>query len=96
MDSIHHISISVAEIDSAVHWYTTSFQCELLYQEKTKAALRFENITLELSLPSQEPPHLAFVRDDAASLGELRKRTNGTHSTFIADPTGNAVEIIGK
>ncbi len=94
LDAIHHFALTVAEIAPAVHWYTSSFNCEVLLQEKTHAMLQFHNVRLSLVLPSQQPVHIAFERHDAATLGELRLRPDGCRSTFIADPAGNPVEIV--
>ncbi len=95
LDRIDHITLQVADISASLRWYQTSFRCEVLQQDKFRARLRFENVELTLILPSQEPPHIAFFRDDAATLGALRPRPDGRHSTFIADPTGNPIEIVG-
>ena len=94
LDKIHHVALQVADIDASVRWYTGSFSCEVLSQGKTSAVLEFNNIRLSLVLPSQEPPHLAFVRDDAGTFGELRQKSDGTQACFVADPTGNLVEVI--
>lgn len=96
MDSIHHIAIHVADLARAVHWYTTSFECEVSYQDKTQAVLEFANCKLVLVLPSQQPPHVAFPRRDASTLGELLLRPDGLYSTYLSDPTGNVVEVIGE
>lgn len=92
-DQMEHVAIVVNDIEQAVRWYQTSFICELIWQEKQQALLQFANIRLQLVLPSLQQPHLAFTRTDAATLGELREQAGGLHSTFIADPTGNIIEI---
>ena len=94
LSKIHHIAIPVANIDDSVHWYTSSFECELCFSSATKAVLQFANIKLTLVLPSQERMHVAFERTDAGTLGELREYDEGIKSTFIADPSGNPVEIV--
>lgn len=96
LSKIDHLCISVADVKSAVNWYSTSFNCKILYQDVLQAELEFANIRLHLVLPSRTPPHLAFERDDAETLGELREQFNGQHSTFISDSSGNPVEIIKK
>ena len=93
-DSIDHIAVNVSDIVRAVKWYQSSFRCELVFQDKSQAVLQFANVRLQLVLPSMDPPHLAFVRDDAGKLGELRERADSRFTTFIADSTGNMVEII--
>ena len=96
LDDIHHLGLVVADLEQSKNWYLTSFSCEVLSETKTEIVLQFNNIRLSLVLPSHQPSHLAFVRDDANTLGELRKQQDGTFSTFISDPTGNAVEIISS
>ncbi|MBL7662630.1 VOC family protein [bacterium] len=96
LDTIHHIAINVADLKAALNWYTTSYACEVQYQDLQRAVLQFENVKLTLVLPSQEPAHLAFVREDASALGELQERREGWRSTFLSDPTGNIIEIVEK
>ena len=96
LDRIDHITLQVADIEASIRWYQSSFHCELMQQDRFRARLRFDNVELTLILPSQEPPHLAFYRADAHTLGALRLRPDGRHSTFIADPTGNPIEIVGE
>lgn len=93
LDAVHHVTINVADIPQSVRWYESSFRCELVHQEPRYAILRFANVLLTLALPSAEPPHIAFLRPDAAKFGELRPRVEEIQSTFVADPTGNMVEI---
>lgn len=93
-DTIDHVAVTVKDLEQSVTWYTTSFDCSILYRDRTQAILQFSNIKLALVLPSQEPTHVAYFRSDAATLGELRSRADGSRSTFISDPTGNPVEIV--
>ncbi len=96
LDSIDHVALSVASISQSVQWYQTSFNCRVLVEERTFAVLQFENLRVTLVLPSQQPPHIAFARADAATLGELREQVDGIKSTFISDPTGNPIEILSS
>ena len=93
-DSLHHVAINAADINSSIAWYTSSFNCSVKSKSETHAILSFENLDLVLVLPSQETAHIAFVRDDADTLGELRQQKDGTKSVFVADPTGNPIEIV--
>ncbi len=95
-DSIHHVAIMVADIQRSLQWYTTSFNCEVAFSSDTEAILKFENLSLQLLLPSQMPAHIAFSREDAATFGELRDNRDNTSSCFVSDPTGNPVEIVSK
>lgn len=91
---VNHVAIWVADIESSVKWYTSSFSCEVVTQNLTHAVLRFENITVKLFLPSQQPPHLGYEKSDAASFGEIFKESDGVEQTFISDPTGNPVALV--
>ena len=94
LDAVHHVAISVQDIASSVQWYTETFHCSVSYQDETWALLEFANIKLALVIPSQHPPHLAFVSDEAERFGELKAHRDGTRSIYIADPSGNPVEIL--
>jgi catechol 2,3-dioxygenase-like lactoylglutathione lyase family enzyme len=94
LDSLHHLAISVTDIAKAVDWYTSTFSCEVSYQDDTWALLRFQNLQLALVIPEQHPPHVAFTRPDAERFGALKAHRDGTRSCYIEDPAGNAVEIM--
>lgn len=94
LSSIEHVAICVANVKQAVNWYQTSFNCTVVFEDITQALLEFKNIRLALVLPSQQPPHLAFRRKDAETLGTLLKQRDGESSTFLSDPTGNLIEIM--
>lgn len=96
LDAIDHFAIRVADIQKAVEWYQTSATCRVIYQKQTSALLEFANIKLALVLPSQEQPHLAFTREDADKFGELTPQVDGSMSCFIADSTGNMIELIKR
>jgi catechol 2,3-dioxygenase-like lactoylglutathione lyase family enzyme len=93
-DSLHHVAISVNDIAQAVDWYRDKFRCEVSYQDDTWALLTFANVHLALVLPHQHPPHLGFVTPDADKYGELKPHRDGTRSIYIADPSGNPVELL--
>lgn len=94
MAKIDHIAIPVAQIEASIKWYQGSFGAEVIYQDAKQAVLQFENIKLQLVLPSYLPGHIAFKKDDAETYGELRQKEGGEPSCFIADASGNPVEII--
>ena len=94
LDRIDHIAVSVGNIAEAVSWYTKTFRCTVTYQDDTWAFLDFENTKLALVIPEQHPPHFAFTNRDAASFGPLKTHRDGTRSTYVKDPAGNAVEIM--
>ncbi len=94
LDVLHHVAISVDNIATAVSWYTTSFKCEISYQDETWAFLKFANMSLALVLPNQHPPHIAFVSDKATVHPALKSHRDGTRSVYISDSAGNAVELM--
>lgn len=96
LDSMHHVAISVKDVAEAVDWYRENFRCEVAYQDPTWALLRFANMQLALVIPSQHPPHIAFEHADAARFGTLKPHRDGTRSVYVADPSGNPVEVLAK
>jgi catechol 2,3-dioxygenase-like lactoylglutathione lyase family enzyme len=96
LDSIHHVAISVRDVKAAVEWYTQHFQCKISYQDDTWAFLEFANLKLALVIPSQHPPHIAFVSPEAEKFGVLKMHRDGTRSVYLKDPAGNAVEVLAQ
>lgn len=96
LDKIHHIAINVADLEQAIKWYQGSFNCQLLEKDRSQAVLQFKNVMLTLVLPSKEPGHLAFEREDAETFGTLKERAEGINSAFVSDSTGNRIEIVKK
>lgn len=94
LQSLHHVAITVRDIDRAVDWYTSRFACELKYRDDTWALLKFANIHLALVTPEQHPPHIALVDPQAAEYGPLTLHRDGTRSIYIQDSEGNDVEIM--
>lgn len=93
LDRLHHVAISVRNINEAVDFYRSTFRCEITYQDATWAMLKFGNVGLALVLPEQHPPHLGFVTP-AAHQYPLKRHRDGTESVYISDPAGNAVELL--
>ena len=96
LQGIDHVTLLVADVARTARWYQTSFQCELIEESPTRAVLKFENLKLVLALPSQQAQHIAFVRSDASTFGELAPTDDGRASTYLSDPSGNLVEIINE
>ena len=94
LDRIEHVAIAVADVPSAVEWYTANFRCAVAYQDATWALLDFDNLKLALVIPEQHPPHVAFASPRAEKFGELTTRRDGTRSIYVRDPSGNSVEIM--
>ena len=93
-DTLQHVAVVAPDIQQAVAWYTTKFNCTINYQDDTWALLDFANIQLALVTPGQHPAHIALVNPDAATFGPLQRHRDGTQSIYITDPFGNAVELI--
>ena len=94
LQNLHHVAISVTDINRAIEWYSSHFECELKYQDDTWALLKFANINLALVMPDQHPPHIALVVPNAADFGPLTLHRDGTNSIYIQDSEGNHVEIM--
>ncbi len=94
LTEIDHCVVMVADLDTSISWYLSSFSCELAYRTRTLAILQFKNMRVVLSLPSEQRPHLGFIKEDAETFGELHEQADLCNSTFIADPSGNPVELI--
>ena len=94
LDRIEHVAISVADVASAVAWYTSTFRCTVAYQDASWALLDFVNLQLALVIPEQHPPHIAFTSESAEQFGTLTTHRDGTRSTYVKDPAGNSVEIM--
>ena len=96
LDNVHHVAVAVQDVRAAVDWYQRNFQCKVSYQDDTWAMLDFANIKLALVVPSQHPPHIAFVHPEAEKFGTLKRHRDGTRSVYVSDPAGNAVEILAQ
>ena len=94
LEAIHHVAIAVKSISRAVQWYSHRFKCEVEYQDKTWALLKFRNIKVALVLPVEHPPHLAFESDEIEMYGTAKTHRDGTRSVYIKDSEGNDVEMI--
>jgi len=94
LDHIHHIALQVEDLDDSVAWYLTNFACEIAYQDKSWALLKFGNLSLALVHPDQHPPHFAVTREDITSFGTAVPHRDGTSSVYIQDPNGNNIEIL--
>ena len=94
MEKLQHVAVTVDDIHKALDWYRARFNVETTYADDSWALLQFDNIAMALVLPEQHPPHIAVERDKAESYGPLMRHRDGTASTYIRDPWGNAIEIM--
>ncbi len=94
LNAIDHIAVPVTDIAASVDWYTKTFECTVDYQDATWALLGFANIRLALVIPEQHPAHIGFVHANAEGFGALKMHRDGTRSCYIADPSGNSIEVL--
>ena len=91
MDTIDHIAIQVPDINQAVKSYTDKFDCEVIYIDTTWAMLKFNNINLALVIPTEHPPHIAFIDHD---IKEGVVHRDGSKAQYEDDGFGNIIEKI--
>lgn len=94
LDSLHHIAVTTTNLPETLRWYREKFRCRVVYEDDSWAMLQFGNVQLALVVPQQHPPHLGFAVPDAARFGPLKDHRDGTRSTYVADPSGNVVEML--
>ena len=94
LDTIHHIAIQVKDLEQSLIWYTKNFACEIAYQDKSWALLKFKNLSLALVHPDQHPQHFAVIREDITIYGTPMPHRDGTSSVYIEDPNGNNIEML--
>lgn len=94
MDRIDHVAIQVEDIARAVKWYTERFACEVDYQDRTWAFIRFANVALALVKPEEHPPHFAVLVDDAGPTAVTHR--DGTRSVYLTDSEGNPLELLER
>ena len=94
MDQIHHVAITVNDIEQSIAWYDERFDFEIEWQDQSWALLKFANISLALVLPEQHPPHVAFVTPEPEKYGKPVPHRDGTASVYIKDCNDNFVEML--
>lgn len=94
LDSLHHVACVVRSVSESVQWYRLRFRCEVAYEDDTWALLRFANSSLALVTDGDHPAHIGFVAPSALTAGPLKTHRDGTRSVYVADPSGNTVELL--
>lgn len=94
-----HVAIQTKDIAESVKWYSSKFDCQVLYQDDTWAMLDICGLQLALVSPGQHPPHIAFciTEQDAAELysdKNFKDHRDGTKSFYQRDNQNNIIEII--
>ena len=91
---IDHIAVETNCVKDSVKWYMSQFNCEIKYQDKTWAMLKFDNISVALVTPGEHPPHFAVVNASISSEKNLKKHRDGIGYKYVQDPDKNFVEFI--
>ena len=96
-----HVAVPSSDIAASVDWYRVQFGAEVLYQDRTWAFLNVGGTKVALVTPTQHPPHIAVAVTEeelaaaAARAGvTIDSHRDGTRGIYVADPFGNAVELI--
>jgi catechol 2,3-dioxygenase-like lactoylglutathione lyase family enzyme len=96
-----HVAVPSNDIAGSVAWYRAKLGATVLYQDETWAFMNVGGTKVALVTPTQHPPHVA-VKVTEVQLAEAAKAAgvpidrhrDGTTGIYIADPFGNAVELI--
>jgi catechol 2,3-dioxygenase-like lactoylglutathione lyase family enzyme len=101
MTEFDHVAVPSNDVAASVRWYRDRFGAEVLYEDKTWAFLRLGGVKLAIVTPTQHPPHVAVrvteteLETAAREAGKpIDRHRDGTTGIYIADPFGNAVELI--
>ena len=90
-----HIALSVENIQTSISWYKENLNAEVQYADDTWAMLLIGDVRVALTLPTQHPPHIAFIAESFSELGENpRAHRDGSNYIYKSDPDGNTVELI--
>ncbi len=93
---IDHIAVESKDIRKSVIWYINQFDCDIKYQDKTWALLKFDNISIALVTPGDHPPHFAVV-DNKVDLDPNHKiHRDGIRYIYEKDPDTNFIEKIDR
>tara|TARA_B110000438_G_C15795514_1_gene642682 strand:- start:947 stop:1273 length:327 start_codon:yes stop_codon:yes gene_type:complete len=92
--SVDHIAIQTENIKSTLSWYLSSFECETLYEDKSWALLKFENINIALVSPNEHPPHIAIKVKNIFEFGKPSTHRDGINYIYKKDDHGNVIELV--
>lgn len=93
-DIIDHLAITVKDIKNSAQYYSSNFNCKVLYQDSTWAMLEFSNVKLSLVKSNQHPAHFAILNDDIKKDKTAKIHRDNSVSKYIKDIDGNYIEII--
>ncbi|MGF1634845.1 MAG: VOC family protein [Phycisphaerae bacterium] len=98
---IDHVAVPSRDVAASVRFYRERFGAQVLYEDATWAFLQMGTVKLAIVSPEQHPPHVALrvtpgqLEQAAHDAGkEIDRHRDGTTGIYVADPFGNAVELI--
>ena len=94
MDKIDHIALQVNDIKESVEYYTSNYDCSIIFKDDYWAFLQFDNIKLALIIEDQHPHHISFAVDEIEWVDHITEHRDGSVSKYVQDPSGNNIEII--
>ena len=96
MDAIHHIALPTRDVSVAVAWYLERFDCLVEYQDESWRCCASRTYPWRWCFLGSTRPISASPMPTPPDSGPLRTHRDGSRSTYIADPGGNAVEILDQ
>ena len=75
-------------------WYISNFSCETVFEDKTWALLKFDNINIALVNPNEHPPHIAFKVSNIFEYGKPSTHRDGINYIYKEDDFGNVIELV--
>jgi catechol 2,3-dioxygenase-like lactoylglutathione lyase family enzyme len=94
MDKIDHIALQVDDVKKSVEYYTSNYDCSIIFEDDTWAFLQFDNIKLALIIEDQHPHHIGFAVDELKCADHITEHRDGSWSKYVQDPSGNNIELI--
>ena len=95
-DYIDHIAIEVKNVEEAVNWYSSKFNCIIKYQDDTWAMLGFNNISIALVTPGEHPPHFAVVKESISENPRVNFHRDGIGYLYSNDLDNNVIELVDR
>ena len=94
LSQVDHVAIQTTNIKSTISWYENYFSCEIIFEDKTWALLKFKNINIALVNPNEHPPHIAFKVDNIFKHGKPSTHRDGVNYIYKKDDFGNVFELV--
>jgi|TARA_B100001750_G_scaffold50631_1_gene38492 catechol 2,3-dioxygenase-like lactoylglutathione lyase family enzyme len=94
LSPVDHVAIHTTNIKSTINWYISNFSCETVFEDKTWALLKFDNINIALVNPNEHPPHIAFKVSNIFEYGKPSTHRDGINYIYKEDDFGNVIELV--